>query len=342
MFFLKLLLITFLKLKRFISNNNLVDSRALFISNAGIGDTIYLLSAIQFYNQLTGIKADILIPSSSKDLLFKNEYLNKIFIINECQKIDFKTYNYIFSNRTDISILLEIIKSGFSYNFIENPNYEKLRLISRIRCLISQNYKKNYFSKFHAGLQFNYILKDIFKSEIKFLKPKVTSIKPKGFEINNYLGKNQNYGILHVAGQDEIRKLNSKLIYNISQNINYPVVLVGSKYDLIPFENINFNSNVYNGIGEFSLNEVLYLLENSTFCIAPDSSIMHLAALTKTKLISLMGNALEQTFGPYFSTNKIILSRKPNCSPCSKKVCRKFNGHSCVQDITLEEILSSF
>lgn len=341
MIFLNFLLITIIKLKRFLSNNHILESKALFISNAGIGDTIYFLSAIQLYNQLTGVKADILIPANSKDLLFKNEFLDNIYTINEKQKIDYKKYKYIFSNRTNFSILFEIIKSGFSYNFIENPSYEKLRLISRIRCFISQKYKKDFFSKFHAGLQFNYIIKDIFKSEIKLPKPLILSIKPEGIQINNFLEKNHTYGILHVAGQDEIRKLNPNLIFNISENIHYPIILVGSKYDLVFYENVNFNSNVYNGIGEFSLNEVLYLIEKSIFCIAPDSSIMHLAALTRTKLISLMGNALEETFGPYFSTNKIILSRKPNCSPCSKHVCRKFNGHSCVQDITLDEILYS-
>lgn len=341
MFFLKLLLISLIKFKKYVSKNNILDTKALFISNAGIGDTIYLVSALQNYKQLTGVKADILIPQSSKDLLNDSDYVNEIFIINDNHPINYKQYKYIFSNRTDISNLIEIIKSGFSNIFIENPNYEKLRFISRLRCLISQKYKKNYFSKFHAGLVFNNILKIIFNSEITFPKPIIKSKKPISLQLDNFLNDKDKYGIIHVAGKDEIRKLNPDLIYNLTENIREPIILVGSDNDLKSFSEIQFSNRVYNGIGEFNLNEVLYLLEYSAFCIAPDSSIMHLASLTETRLVGLMGNALEETFGPIFSNNQIILTRKANCSPCSKNICRKFNDHSCVQDITLGEIVNT-
>jgi ADP-heptose:LPS heptosyltransferase len=341
MFFYKLLLISLIKFRKYVSKSRLLDTKALFISNAGIGDTIYLLSAIQYYKQLTGINANILITQSSKDLFFNCDYVNNIFILNDNQQIDFAQYNYIFSNRTDISILYAIIKTGFSGRFIENPNYEELRLISRIRCLISQKYKKKYFSKFHAGLQFNYILRDIFKAKLIFPKPVIKSRKPHFDEIDKFLKENLRYGILHVAGQDEIRKLNPNLIYNITKSLNFPIILVGSKDDLKSFTRIRFSSRVYNGIGKFNLNEVFYLLENSTFCIAPDSSIMHLASLTNTYLVGIMGNALEETFGPIFSTNNIILSKNPICSPCSKNICKKYNGYSCVQNITTIEIVDA-
>lgn len=341
MLFYKFLLISIIKFKKYVSKNNILDTKALFISNAGIGDTIYLLSALQNYKELTGVKADILIPQSSKDLLYNSDCVNEIFIINDHQQINFKQYKYIFSNRTDITNLIEVIKSGFSNIFIENPNYEKLRLISRLRCLISQKYKKKYFSNFHAGLLFNNVLKDIFKSEISFPKPIIKSKRPTSIKIINFLNENNRYGILHVAGKDQIRKLNPELIFNLTENIQEPVILVGSEFDLKLYSGIEFGKSVYNGIAEFNLNEVLYLLENASFCIAPDSSIMHLASLTKTRLIGLMGNALEETFGPIFSSNKTILSRKANCSPCSKNICRKFNDHSCVQDITLGEIVNT-
>ena len=70
--------------------------------------------------------------------------------------------------------------------------------------------------------------------------------------------------------------------------------------------------------------------------------VMHLAALCNLPLVAIMGNALPETFGPRPQTdNQIILSRNPDCSPCSRKTCHKINGNSCVQDISSEEILQS-
>ncbi len=342
MFLLKLLLISIIKLRKLLVNKiQLSEEKVLFISIAGIGDSIYLLSAIQYYNQLTGRKVDILILKSSLDLFSNCDYIDKIFTIETKYLIDFKEYKYILSNRINITTLLNVIKSRFSNYLIVNPSYEKLRFISRIRCKISQEYKKQYFSQFHAGLQFNEIIKDIFKSEIDFPKPIIKSIKPYGGLINKFLKQNTFFGIIHVAGQDDIRKISPQLIFDLTTSLYIPIILVGSKNDSDLYSNINYHDSVYNGIGEFSLNEVLYLLENSNFCIAPDSSIMHLASLTKTRLIGIMGNALEQTFGPIFSNNKVLLSRNPICSPCSKNICKKYNGHSCVQDISLAEIINA-
>ena len=342
MFLLKLLLISIIKLRKLLVNKiQLSEEKVLFISIAGIGDSIYLLSAIQYYNQLTGRKVDIIIPKSSFDLFSNCDYINRTFTIDKNHLIDFNEYKYIFSNRINVDTLFKIIKSGFSNYLIVNPSYEKLRFISRIRCNLSQEYKKYYFSQFHAGLQFNKIINDIFKSEIDFPKPIIKSIKPNSDLINNFLKQNINFGLIHVAGQDDIRKISPKIIFDLTTSINVPIILVGSKNDSDLYSNISYHDTVYNGIGEFSLNEVFYLLENSNFCIAPDSSIMHLASLTKTKLIGIMGNALEQTFGPIFSENKILLSRNPICSPCSRLTCDKYNGHSCVQDITSQEIIDS-
>jgi hypothetical protein len=340
MLFYKIFLIFIIQIKSFFSYKSSNSKKALFISVAGIGDSIYLLSAIQYYYHITGEKSDILIPKSSSDIFLNSDFINKIFITNPISQIDFKDYGYIFSNRINITSLFAILKSGFTNKFFENPNYEKLRLISRFRCIFSQAYKKRYFSQFHAGLQFNNIIKDIFNFEIDFPKPIIKSVKPSGNLINNFLKQNIHFGIIHVAGQDEIRKIDPILIHDITESIKFPLILVGSIDDVSLYSKLGYNKSVYNGLGEFSLNEVLYLLENSNFCIAPDSSIMHLASITNTKIIGIMGNALEQTFGPLFSINKFILSRNASCSPCSKSVCHKYDGHSCVQDISLSEIIN--
>ena len=232
MFFLKILLIKIIKLKKlFAYQKRSINEETLFISIAGIGDSIYLLSAIQYYNQLTSNNVDILISKSSIDIFYNCDYVNKIYINENNILIDFKKYKYIFSNRTDLPRLVEIIKSGFSNYFYENPNYERLRIIARLKCKFSQSFKKKYFTKFHAGLQMNLVLKSIFKTKLDFPKPKIQSIKPNGDLINNFLIQNINFGILHVAGQDDIRKIHPDLIYDLTINLRKPLILVGSNND---------------------------------------------------------------------------------------------------------------
>lgn len=346
MLLIKCFYIFLLKSRHFFNKGRIGNKTALFISLAGIGDSIYLLSAIQFYFKITQSKVDVLVLESSNDVFLNQPCVNKIHNWNNDRGcinslIDFNDYEYIISNRSNLPLLKLIYFNGFSNYFINNPSYESLRIISRIKCKLSSSYRKRYFSENHAGLLMSYEIGNFFKVNELPMKPLFSEKIPTGKDINSFLRENAEYGILHVAGQDDIRKLDSALIKELISNINVPLILLGSSNDLILYSEIQSDIQLFNGIGCFSLNEVYYLLKRSKFCIAPDSAIMHLASLTDTKVIGIMGNALEQTFGPVFSRNKTILTRNPSCSPCSKQKCTKFSGHSCVQDITSFEIIKS-
>ena len=68
---------------------------------------------------------------------------------------------------------------------------------------------------------------------------------------------------------------------------------------------------------------------------------MHMAAAAGTPLVAVMGNALPETYGPLSRGRAVVLSRRPPCSPCNRRVCGKYGGLSCVQDIAAGEILEA-
>jgi ADP-heptose:LPS heptosyltransferase len=149
------------------------------------------------------------------------------------------------------------------------------------------------------------------------------------------------YVVIHVGGQDEIRKLRTETLIEVIDKMHLPCVLVGGMEDSIRSSEITAKcKNTLDLTGKISLNQLYVILLSSSLCIAPDSSVMHIASVAGTKLIAIMGNAFPQTYGPFpVHSNIRILTRYPECSPCSRKMCDKYCGYSCLQDITQNEIM---
>jgi ADP-heptose:LPS heptosyltransferase len=146
---------------------------------------------------------------------------------------------------------------------------------------------------------------------------------------------------LQTGGNDFIRKLTIEFINGFIEESSIPVILVGDLSEKIRLtDKISSNENVSNLLGETSLDELVELVCNALLVVAPDSFLIHLSGLLKVPCIALMGNALEETFGPDLNVaNTCVISRKPYCSPCSKESCDKYNGLSCVQNIQVEEVI---
>ena len=80
---------------------------------------------------------------------------------------------------------------------------------------------------------------------------------------------------------------------------------------------------VFNGCGNFNLNQSAALIREAEMVITGDTGLMHIAAAYKKKTVSLWGNTIPE-FGmyPYMPQNTeriIILENKDlACRPCSK------------------------
>lgn len=217
-----------------------------------------------------------------------------------------------------------------------NPLYERLRLGSRVLSKLSDKYRKYFYSRLHMA--------DILLAMIK-ARPCHDGIalnfSLENTKILNSIQLPSKYVVINIGGRDKIRHLKVELIIDVAKRLTIPLILLGD-YTGCNLDFSKVSANIFNLIGKTNLSDLYFLIENAELVIAPDSMIMHMAAATDTSLIAIMGNALAETYGPYNCKSRVkILTRAPHCSPCSRIVCTKFSGNSCVQDISSDEIIES-
>lgn len=332
----------FLRLKS--KNINVYKSNLIITCVAGIGDVLMTMPLLQKIYENFSIKPDILINSNAKDLFFNNPYVGNIIFYDVIKtqlstNNFFDNYNIILSSRSNDLIIKSLFKKKDNFYFDYNRSYESLRLFTRIFSKLSNNYRKKYYGKKHIYEFYNEIGLDLFTTN-KFIFPKIYS-KDIPLELSYFISLYPKFLILHVGGSDKIRKLKLSLINRLLTS-EANIILVGDINDKIYYKQnlINLDKN-FNALGLLNINQLNYLIDKSLGTIVPDSMVMHLASLHNKPQIAIMGNALNKTWGPIFNKNSVILSRNPKCSPCSKKSCTIFNGFSCVQDISYDEIRES-
>ena len=218
---------------------------------------------------------------------------------------------------------------NFKGNFYPNPRYERLRLISRVLCKISNYYKKSYYSKVHAVNEYDQYFSPSFQNfdSSKIFKDRVSQ----KFE---YLIKSTKpIVVLHLDGSDSIRKVPIETFSQIF-SLDCLFLLVGNNHEDLSLSAKNF----IDLRGFLSAPDLVELIMISNIVVAVDSAIMHIASLLGKNTIALMGNALKETFGP-INENSIVLSLNPSCSPCNNIVCKKYNGKSCVQSLNQQDVI---
>ncbi|MEA3450987.1 MAG: glycosyltransferase family 9 protein [Bacteroidota bacterium] len=86
--------------------------------------------------------------------------------------------------------------------------------------------------------------------------------------------------------------------------------------------------NIYSMIGKFSMTDEISMIDSCDYTITMDSGNMHLASLTKTKIISVWGATHPYLgFSPFKKENTIYLQKDLACRPCSV-----FGNKKCFRD----------
>lgn len=334
----------------FLSNKRCTFSFAnpLVICDAGIGDLLMSTPMIQKLSEQSGSPVDVVTNRKSIGVIINNPYINRIFLASNvlCDTIELVSflnsnlYSLVVSVKTPLQLLNSYGLRGTHGYWSSNPQYERLRPVSRVLSRLSTAYKKYYYARKHAVELIYGLIMNTKEYKVEYL-PQMYPSEVEIREVESILCDTSQYIVIHVGGQDEIRKLRIDVLVKVIKNLSIKCYLVGGKEDWGRAEQITMVcDNVKNITGQLSLNQTYLLLKRSSVCIAPDSVVMHIATTAGAPLVAIMGNALPETFGPYpMRSNIRILSRQPKCSPCSRKVCDKFSGHSCVQDIRADEIL---
>jgi heptosyltransferase-2 len=123
-------------------------------------------------------------------------------------------------------------------------------------------------------------------------------------------------------------------LVNMLRSQGKTIFVIGTKKDTHSLRNI------VDLRGEFSLNELSFLIERTGLFIGLDSGPAHIAIATKTaSVIICSGTNTPELWLPQAPFAKLIY-HAVTCKPCSLTVCPK-PKHYCMEDISVEEVLKA-
>lgn len=308
-------------------NKEITEGNNLVICKGGIGDTII---CVNIMNGSANFCSKTVIFTKEDQIDFINKFCkHKLLTITTdideayCQINSIKNIYSIRSNPKDLSEIA-------SYNSIKyisiNPVFDRIRLITRFMSAISHTYKKVYYSQQNMQMIQSKILNLSLPLSAK-------QILQRSNTVNDNYDSNPNIG-LHVAGGELIRKLKKETIKSLIESLpQYTFHLLGSELDVAEYpENYFIQENCIYKIGRLKLSDICDDLSTYRLVVCPDSMIMHLSDALYIPAVALMGNALPSTWGPIYTTSKIV-TLNPKCSPCKMTSCNVYGGNSCIQAI---------
>jgi heptosyltransferase-2 len=152
---------------------------------------------------------------------------------------------------------------------------------------------------------------------LDFFIPENEKVKAKDIPFSHTHG----YVAIAIGAAHNTKKLPIEKLKELVSKIEYPIILLGGKEDLLNGDKIAGVDSVkiYNACGKFSLNESADIIRNSKLIISHDTGLMHIAAAFKKNILSVWGNTVP-SFGmtPYKTDYEIFQVNKLMCRPCSK------------------------
>ena len=325
--------------------------KLLIIPQNWLGDIVMsqtLLKKIKSDNPKTSI--DILVNSSLKNLVERMPEINKVIIL-DCNHRELGLFKRlrlakeIKKSSYDRSIVLSrSLKSSLIPYFAKIPirtgELGELRylLINDLKEFSKESRRKtasryiSMYSDNNEKLSENYYPSlDSNSENIKNLSEKYDLKKDKKVII---FAPGAAFGPSKMWPVNKFRELGKKL------NNDFKILILGSNNEKSIGNDIVTNKNMINLCGKTSIADAVDLMHISKFCVSNDSGLMHLAAATNTKSISIYGST-SPDFTPPLTKNKDIHYKGMSCSPCFEKKC-KYGHYNCLVDIHSDDVFKSF
>ena len=325
--------------------------KLLIIPQNWLGDIVMsqtLLKKIKSNNPKTSI--DILVNSSLKNLVERMPEINKVIIL-DCNHRELGLFKRlrlakeIKKSSYDRSIVLSrSLKSSLIPYFAKIPirtgELGELRylLINDLKEFSKESRRKtasryiSMYSDNNEKLSENYYPSlDSNSENIKNLSEKYDLKKDEKVII---FAPGAAFGPSKMWPVNKFRELGKKL------NNDFKILILGSNNEKSIGNDIVTNKNMVNLCGKTSIADAVDLMHISKFCVSNDSGLMHLAAATNTKSISIYGST-SPDFTPPLTKNKDIHYKGMSCSPCFEKKC-KYGHYNCLVDIHSDDVFKSF
>jgi ADP-heptose:LPS heptosyltransferase len=321
--------------------------KILVIRFSSIGDIVLTTPVVRcLKTQLKGAEVHFLTKRNYQNLVAHNPHIDKVHLLgNSLQKCvrRLKAENFDLIIDLHHNLRTFIIKSQLrkkSYSF-HKLNWEKWMMTAfKIDRLPDLHIVDRYLDTCKTlgvkndGEGLDYFIPE--KDEVDI------STLPPAFQ--------DGYIAWVIGAKQSTKKFPNEKIINVIDSVHKPVVLLGGKEDrayakFIALGLIGSKQQIYNGCGEYTLNQSASVVKQARLVVTNDTGLMHIAAALKKKVVSLWGNTVPE-FGmyPYYgdgNTSNVILE-VPDlpCRPCSKicyDECPK--GHfKCMKQIPDKEV----
>ncbi len=311
--------------------------KVLIIRFSSIGDIVLTTPVIRCLKQQLGAEIHYYTKPSFQPLLQANPYVDKIHLL-PAGKFPFlkdlkeENFDYIIDLHNNLRTRLVKLYLGKKSVSFSKLNFEKFLLVNfKINRLPDIHIVDRYLDTVsrlnvyndHKGL--DYFIPEQSEVTIQQL--------PAGYQ--------SGYDVLVVGASFRTKRLPLHKLKELTDTITNPVIVLGGKEDIEAGEYLEkaFPHKVYNGAGNYSINQSASIVRQAETIYTHDTGLMHIASAFQKKIVSIWGNTVP-AFGmyPYNTPFEIIENNHLTCRPCSKigyDQCPK--GHfRCMESLQFE------
>ncbi|HSZ72861.1 MAG TPA: glycosyltransferase family 9 protein [Cytophagaceae bacterium] len=301
--------------------------KILIIRFSSIGDIVLTTPVIRCVKKQLDCELHFCTKESFKTILANNPYVDKIHLlkdnipalIKELQKENFDYVIDLHHNLRTLRVKRALKAPSVSFNKINIPKW--LMVQFKINRLPAVHIVDRYMQAVSSlGVENDNEGLDYFIPE----KDKVFLSSSGDFKSGNYVA-------IAMGAQHATKRLPLHKLIELCRNIPSPIILLGGKEDSSTAEQIlealPERRDIFQGCGQFNLNQSASLLEQAKLVVAHDTGLMHMAAAFKKEIWSIWGNTIPG-FGmyPYQTHHHVVEVKGLSCRPCSKigyKSCPK-------------------
>ena len=294
----------------------------LIIRFSSIGDIVLTTPVIRcLKQQVANAEVHFLTKKTFASIVENNPYVDKVFTLSKSwetmiHELKQEQYDYVIDlhHNTRTWRVKKALKTiSYAYNKLNIQKWlltvlkinrlPKVHIVDRLLDTIKP------FGVVNDGKGLDYFI------------PEKDIVQKKDIPLSHSLG----YVAIVIGAALNTKKMPVQKLQELCVAINYPIILVGGREDLIAGDAIaqKDTGKIYNACGKFNLNESADIVRNATVVISHDTGLMHIAAAFHKKTISIWGNTVP-AFGmyPYYGNFQVanFTSEVTNlsCRPCSK------------------------
>ena len=164
-------------------------------------------------------------------------------------------------------------------------------------------------------------------------------------ELINQKPENRKQIVIHVGAGNDYRDWGTDNYIALSKKLTEngcEVFLIGhGKKEIERGRDIEKQVMLNNFIGKLSIEESLFLIQNSESYFGVDSGPLHLASLSNTPIVAIYGPNVPEISGPWRKDKITILQLEMNCRPCDQRECiyKEINDRiKCMKNIGVDKV----